>query len=574
MPFGKIASIMVFGGCLLLRPAASQAGDSHPAPTISSLLSTYALETQTADDRASRNRAMVRRFYAGNGDRPAWADKRFVAAELLHQLADAERYGLRADGYLVPPPPAGEAAQSPDWPAGFDLALTAAALRFLSDLHFGRSAPDFKWYGGSREPDDFDPVEHLRQALAQGTFAPAITAAEPRLALYARVKQTLANYRELARRHGQWAPLPPQPAPPASSKLLLYSGVAALWQRLALLGDLEESAAAADAGMSSAALEAGLKHFQARHGLTPDGILGPATMSALAIPLADRVRQLELTLERLRWMPGLPPGQLIVVNVPSYRLWAFDTKSPPGSVEADMRVIVGNAARTPTPLLIAQLRYLEFNPAWNVPRSIEVEELIPKLARDPALLYKEDFELVPRERAASNAAGSPLALLRSGAMRLRQRPGPRNPLGPVKFGMPNPQNIYLHGTSAKELFARTRRDLSHGCIRLEHPEELATFVLRNEGQWDRASVLAAMEPGPSRTVTLRTPIPVVLLYATALTDRQGRAIFLLDTYGLDKKLARALVAEAVDTGHGFPQGAAIGWPHQPTPRAVKAAPHS
>jgi len=215
----------------------------------------------------------------------------------------------------------------------------------------------------------------------------------------------------------------------------------------------------------------------------------------------------------------------------------------------EMRVIVGNAARTPTPLIIAQLRQLEFNPVWNIPRSIEVQEFIPKLERDPDFLRKQDIELVPRGPITDPAPKSPLESLRDGTMRLRQRPGPRNALGAVKFSMPNPLSIYLHGTPAIGLFAKARRDLSHGCIRLEHPAELAAFVLRNEDGWDRAAVQAAMAPGPTRTVTLSAPIPVVLLYATALVDRLGRAIFLPDTYGLDKKLA-----DAIEAHHGAAQG--------------------
>jgi murein L,D-transpeptidase YcbB/YkuD len=266
-------------------------------------------------------------------------------------------------------------------------------------------------------------------------------------------------------------------------------------------------------------------------------------MSALAVPLSHRIRQLELTLERLRWMPTLPPGPVIVVNVPSFRLWALDTRVPSNAPQVEMRVIVGTAARTPTPLFIGELRHLEFNPAWNVPRSIELDEIMPKLARDPDYLRKQDMELVSMDGKPVSGAAPQLTALQAGTVRVRQRPGARNVLGAVKFAMPNPMSIYLHATSANELFAMQRRDLSHGCIRLEQPAELAEFVLRHEGSWDHASVLQAMEPGPTRIVRLSTPIPVILLYATAVTDRQGRALFLHDVYGLDQKLIRTLELE-------------------------------
>jgi murein L,D-transpeptidase YcbB/YkuD len=481
----------------------------------------------TAQDLRTHDMAL--RFYASRGNLPAWVgERRALAAQVLQHLGHAEQYGLAAEDYAVRTPfpdPDARAAEV----ARFDLALTSAALRFLSDLHSGRTAPEYEWYAGNRVADGFDPVTLLVAALEQAAFDAAISASEPKSALYSRVKRTLARYRKLE---------------PAYSQLPPVATAADISQRLLLLGDM------ADGGTGSAGLEAGIRNFQARHGLAVDGVAGKETLSALSVPLSRRVRQLEFTLERLRWLPPLPPGPLIVVNVPAFRLWALDTRTSAGGAEVEMRVIVGNAARTPTPLLVAQLHHLEFNPAWNVPRSIEVQELIPKLARDPELLRKEDMELVPRTANAKASAQSPLESLRAGTMRLRQRPGPRNALGAVKFAMPNPLNIYLHATPAKALFSRSRRDLSHGCIRLEHPEELAAFALRDDERWSRSSILAAMEPGPSQTVTLKAPIPVLLLYATAITDRQGRAVFLPDAYGLDRKLAEALEAGRTRPGGG------------------------
>jgi murein L,D-transpeptidase YcbB/YkuD len=206
-----------------------------------------------------------------------------------------------------------------------------------------------------------------------------------------------------------------------------------------------------------------------------------------------------------------------------------------------MRVIVGEAARTPTPLFIGQMRHLEFNPYWNVPASILAGEILPALARDPAYLQKHDMEVVSQSGAILPArAGASLQALRAGTARVRQRPGPRNVLGGVKFAMPNPMNIYLHSTSARELFARARRDLSHGCIRVERPVELAEFVLADSGRWDPTKVAAAMRGGPTRRVDLAEPVPVVLFYATAASDRQGRALFARDIYQQDPRLIQAL----------------------------------
>lgn len=478
---------------------------------------------QATPDLPAERQAL--RVDTGAGQRQVWAaDSRRQALRLLEQAGE---HGLLAADYrLASPLPAPGA--SPEQLARFDADLSRAMLRFLAELHGGRVKPDFSLFIEGLAPSRFDPVDTLHQALRSGRLADAVAAAEPRIAPYARVKRSLREYRRLAQAH-------PQLAAPA--------GDAELRRRLVLLGDLAPDAAAAD-DPADPGLQDGIRRFQLRHGLIEDGVAGPATMAALAVPLERRVRQLELTLERLRWIPPLPPGPLIVVNVPAFRLWAFDTRSGPQDAalapQLEMRVIVGSAVRTPTPLFIGQLRHLEFNPYWNVPRSIALGEIVPKLARDPDYLRKHDMELVAGDGRAASGAGADLAGLRAGTVRVRQRPGARNVLGAVKFAMPNPMNIYLHSTSARELFGRARRDLSHGCIRLEKPDELAEFVLRGQAGWERARVQAALQPGPTRTVRLATPVPVVLSYATAVADRDGRTLFAEDIYGRDRKLARAL----------------------------------
>lgn len=423
----------------------------------------------------------------------------------------------------------------------FERDLGAAMGRYLADLHAGRTASPYHPASGAAA--GFDPALQLRLALDAKRLAQAVDQAAPAIPLYARVRTTLAQYRELARLYPEWPSLPPagQAGVAAGSA---YPGSALLRERLQLLGDLGEDDAPAGEQIYTAELAAAVRRFQSRHGLVEDGVLGPGTLAALSVPLTHRVAQLALTLERLRWMPPPPDGRLVAVNLPAYRLWAFDLGSRSWTAPLEMRVIVGKAARTPTPLFIGQMRYLEFNPYWNVPRSIELGEIIPKLARNPAYLEQHDMELVGAGgQVLPSTGGEALARLRAGTARTRQRPGPSNVLGEVKFAMPNPMNIYLHSTSSKELFARTRRDLSHGCIRVERPAELAQFVLADPEQWSAERVADAMRPGPSRTVRLRAPVPVVLFYATALADRDGRALFADDIYGLDQPLIRALRAD-------------------------------
>lgn len=493
-------------------------------------------------ERQLQTQRLLARFYAGVGNRPVWTGERLDQAHAaLAALSRADEHGLLPQDYAVTAPLPAQPGAAPEALARFDIALTGAVLQYLADLHGGRVRPGLVSYLDDVPPSDFDPAGHLRTALEQGRLADALAAAQPPIALYARVKDTLAQYRRLAHGAAQEPALPPLPPGASLRPGMPYPDAARLRARLLLLGDLPPHAAAGDDGRYSPELAEGVRHFQLRHGLEGDGVLGPATFTALAVPLAHRVRQLALTLERLRWIPRLPPGPLIVVNVPAFRLWAFDTRDRPPGPALEMRVIVGSAGRTPTPLFLAQLHHLEFNPYWNVPSSIALGELLPKMARDPDYLGKNAMEIVHRDgRVQRGAAGPALGALRAGTARLRQRPGPRNVLGAVKFAMPNPMNIYLHSTAARELFANARRDLSHGCIRLEKPAELAEFVLRGQPPWDRDKVLAAMAPGKTSTVRLASPIPVILSYATAVVDRNGRALFAEDIYRRDDKLARAL----------------------------------
>lgn len=422
--------------------------------------------------------------------------------------------------------------------AAFERDLSEAMLRYLRELRFGRTPSVY------RAPGDgagrFDAAGYLAAALREGRLARAMQEAAPALPLYRQVQASLAHYRELARLYPEWPPLPAVGAALAAGSR--YTGAALLRERLRLLGDLDESDAPAGADERyTPALAAALARFQARHGLAPHGLLDRPSLAALAVPLPQRVAQLELTLERLRWLPPLAPGPVVAVNLPSYRLWAFDTSADEAAAPLEMRIIVG-AARTPTPLFIGQMRYLELNPYWNVPRSIVIDEILPKLARNPAYLRRNRMELVSSGGQVLHADGGAGAALRAGSARLRQRPGAGNALGAVKFAMPNPDNIYLHSTPSQELFDRARRDLSHGCIRVERPLELAQFVLAGHGNWDIAALAAAIGSGKTRTISLPAPVPVVLFYATAVVDQAGRVEFAEDVYGKDAPLLRALRA--------------------------------
>jgi murein L,D-transpeptidase YcbB/YkuD len=518
----KIGAALALCAAAALVPCSTLA---QPVPATIHALAVQASHSPATMSGPYDERGWLNRFYAPRKYGPAWNPS--TAAAALWVLRQATLQGLDPQDYgtdsLQRQLQSGETDT-----ARFDVALTLAMLHYMADLRVGRVRSEYH----TRLPDarlrQYDPVERLRAGLAFGKLQAAVQAAEPPLPLYGRVKAALADYRKLSSQ-----PHPPLPKPRA--KVVAggaYPAAKALFERLVLLGDLPADTPRPTEGIYSERMAAGVRHFQVRHGLDDDGVLGRGTIDALNVAPAKRVRQLELTLERLRWLPDFGPGPLIVVDLPAYRLWALHN----GSAEAplEMRVVVGAAIKTETPLFVGQLRYLEFNPYWNVPRSILEKEILPKLERNHAYLTQNEMETVP--------PGATLADLKAGRARVRQRPGPKNSLGAIKFAMPNPMDIYLHSTPARELFKRSRRDLSHGCIRVEHPAELAKYVLAQQRQWNADTIKAALQPGPTRHVDLAHPIPVVIFYATATVDRNGSAHFAADIYGRDSELEQELAA--------------------------------
>jgi murein L,D-transpeptidase YcbB/YkuD len=285
-----------------------------------------------------------------------------------------------------------------------------------------------------------------------------------------------------------------------------------------------------------------VKRFQARHGLDVDGVIGTATRSALQVPLAWRVRQIELALERWRWIPASTDARTLVLNIPLFELATWEAGAAHGAPAIEMRVIVG-APRTPTPVLSAEMRSVILRPYWNVPTSILRNEILPLIARDVDYLADNQMEIV-RGQGDDAVPVSPspehIAELRAGLLRLRQRPGPHNALGLVKFHFENEEHVYLHGTPAQSLFQRSRRAFSHGCLRVEDPITLAEWILQGTADWSRERILEAAEKGRTQQVPLARPVQVTLVYITAAVTTAGAVRFADDLYGRDVALDRAL----------------------------------
>lgn len=416
--------------------------------------------------------------------------------------------------------------------------LTAALQHYLRDLRQGRVPPQ-QVQEHYRQPG---PTElALEQALANTQLPELVRRATPAMPQYHELRDALAHYRRLAD-HPAWQhPLPPTP----SRKLqpgATWAGLPLLQQRLQALGDLPASTDpnAPAPTQYDASLQAGVEAFQSRHGLTPDGVLGADTLAALNVTPAQRAEQIALGMERLRWLPEPRGPRMVVVNLPEFVLRAYSLDQGRPQQALRMKVIVGKALKTSTPLFDEDMRFIEFSPYWNIPPSIARGETIPRLRRDPGYFQRQDLELVDRQgKVVPGFSAAHLDAVAQGQMRIRQRPGARNALGDIKFVFPNHNNIYLHHTPSTQLFERTRRDFSHGCIRIEDPHALAQFVLQDDPEWTEARIRSAMERGKSSTLRLKTPVPVVLAYHTTVAHN-GQIHFLPDIYRRDPQLAQAL----------------------------------
>ncbi len=423
--------------------------------------------------------------------------------------------------------------------AAFDLQLSLGMLRFWRHLHEGRVDPRAIGFKMSVPADNHDFAGALREALDDHELQEATERFRPPLVLYRSLRRALAEYRARAEAPAfEKLPEPAKSVKPGDS----YPYLAELARQLVTLGDLGSEVPVP--ALYEGAIVDGVRRFQDRHGLEPDGVLGRGTLAALNVPMAERVVQIELALERLRWMPHLSTDRFLAVNIPMFQLWGWDGVPPDGTPTFGMRVIVGRALSTETPVFAEEMRHVIFRPYWNVPPSILRGEIIPALRRDPRYLEKHDMEIVAGQGDRSPvvpATPENIARLGSGSLRVRQRPGPSNSLGLVKFVFPNDDNIYMHGTPAPQLFGRPRRDFSHGCIRVQDPVRLAEWVLAGEPEWTRERIVGAMNGTSPRQVNLARPIQVVLFYITAVVmPGDGTVRFAEDIYRHDARLRKAL----------------------------------
>lgn len=444
-------------------------------------------------------------------------DPRDYDAGALEARLDSARMGQYGPGAL----------------ARLDVQMTVNVLRYVRALREGRVSARAAHAELQLPRTPFDPVGPVEVLRVTAEPDRVLDALEPQFIHYELLKRALVGLRALERDSGLVPlPRPRLPLKPGQA----YHGAPALRRLLATLRDLPDSAVAPPADTLHAnGLVEGVRRFQRRHGLTPDGVIGPGTLVELNRSIGERVRQIELTLERWRWLPSGFDAPPIVVNVPAFRLYAFGGARDEEASILAMNVVVGSAFETATPMFSSDMTYLVFRPYWEVPKSIALAEVVPKAAADSTWLARNEYELVRGARVVPATADNLAAI--GTTVRVRQKPGPRNSLGLLKFMLPNANNVYLHDTPQKSHFSRTRRDFSHGCIRVADPVALARHVLRDQPEWTEERIRASMDTATKPlSVPLTRPIPVLIVYATAVATEGGELQFYPDIYKMDAAL--------------------------------------
>jgi L,D-transpeptidase YcbB len=491
----------------------------------------------------------VAKLYETNGYSLLWVQNGRVRPQglaVIELLQNAEAKGLdpedydgsRWQGRLLK---LGQKPSDQDL-ASFDTALTVSAMRYIRAVYCGRVNPkefkfqlDMGWV-------QLSLAEFIQtQVLNEGDPAAEIQKLEPPFLGYRKLLALLPVYEGYARQDdGEKLPTITKTVRPGQP----YPGVVRLGRFLQTIGDIPRGAQLnPNATTYDGVLVEGVKHYQDRHGETPTGNLDLRTINELNTPPAVRIRQIKLTLERWRWLPHSFPQPPVVVNLPEFRVRAMN---PDGTIAFYKNVIIGKAYGHRSPLFEKEIQYVVFRPYWEVTPSIQRNEIVPHILKDPNYIAKHNFEVVtPKGEVVTDNQVSPEVLegIKSLHLMVRQKPGGTNSLGLVKIIFPNPDNVYLHGTDAPELFSQDVRDFSHGCIRVEKPEDLVAWVLRNNPGWDLERVKATMNGEKNNLqVNLVTRIPVLIVYGTAAVNEENQIRFFDDIYGYDAELDKALAA--------------------------------
>ncbi len=488
-------------------------------------------------DRVISSVIVLPALYEKSDYRPLWTNSRSVS-QLFMVLGSIQDEGLDPVDYHGPLLTQMKAKiesgdqNSPSFLADFDLLLSDSLIRLGYHLLVGKVNPeelDNNWNMG-RTVGELDAILKISGAIADGKVAKLVQSLRPQVPVYHRLRAALAHYRTL-KAQGGWDTV--------SGGSVLKSGmtdarVVQLRKRLEVSGDLQE--ANLESMLFDEDVHQAVEHFQRRHGLVADGIVGQGTLAALNVQIDEKISQLLVNLERARWILHDLPKQFVVVDIAGFSVKYLRN----GNIIWETRAQVGHKYRK-TPVFKSEIKFLVINPTWTVPLTIFIEDVLPKVKKDPNYLQKKDFRVITygREYVDERTIDWSKYPEEKFPYLLRQEPGPQNALGRIKFMFPNSHDVYLHDTPSKALFDMEERAFSSGCVRVEHPYSFAELLL-DDDKWTKERIMGVIESKETKQVSLHTPVPILLLYWTVNAGEDGTVVFKKDIYDRDAGVLAAL----------------------------------
>jgi murein L,D-transpeptidase YcbB/YkuD len=480
-------------------------------------------------------------LYENNEFQRLWTNPQNVE-DLFNAIKTIDEDGLRPEDYHFKEIEKMQAqigpntSSDPGLLADYDLLLTDSLIRLGYHLVFGKVDPEdhHPHWNLAVEIDDDRPAIYIQELLDAGNLAKGIEELRPQHIIYDRFKSALKKYRAF-QANGGWEPVP---AGPTLKKGMHDGRVQFLRKRLQITGDLTTESANTEAFDDQ--LEKAVMRFQRRHHLAADGAVGKQTLEALNVPVENRIDQIRINLERLRWVLHAISGKFIIADIAGFKVFVYKDNE----ITWTSRVQVGRPYRQ-TPVFKATITYMELNPTWTVPPGILARDILPAVKKDPSYLKDRNIRVIDRSGNIINQNTIDWSKYsgRNFPYQLRQDPGPNNAMGLIKIMFPNKHLVFIHDTPSRSLFDRTDRTFSSGCIRTEKPFELAEILLDNPAKWNQESFKRIIDSGQTQTIRLPKPVPVLLFYWTAAMEPDGSVRFKKDPYKRDAEVLEGLNGE-------------------------------